>query len=310
MLSWCAALIVPALLIRAVWTDPPLGTSSSLIVQELETMARAGPADIVIIGEANAGRLVVILPPLLTDEVRVTDPQPTDILQDLADLAADRGVGWLDDRHVDLAPADFGDEYHLNLLGTNAFTDLVAHQLQALGALDDGPIRPGNRPPRVAVARTGEIPAAVPDTIEQLDPACAHLARFGAYAALGNDALAARASVLRSPLVVYQDGRKLDASITPLDLGFCQGAFTHEARDVHIRLWDGPTKAITFGFDPTLPIPVANHAQYRVDGFWIYPGTTLTWTFSEPWHPLFVEAGHAEVGYTTPGPERPDQNWK
>ena len=239
--------------------------------------------DLARLVQAHGGRLVVVLAPVLFHGAHTTDPQPIDMEDALAALAVQLGIGWLDDRDVIPDRAMFQDPWHLNGYGKETFTGILARQLRAGG--DRSVVRPVGplRRPRFEVTRTGTIPEVVPDRLEHEGVTCRYTATLPAWAFLANDALAVRASRVRSPLLVYEGEVPLESPAFAYDRSLCSGYFQHEGDRVEVRLPNGPQIEPVVRLDPRIPVPVADRLFEPVQRTWVYPGTTLHWAFAEPW---------------------------
>lgn len=265
-------------------TGPEGGTGHAAAPSPEETYLPA----IAALVARNGGRLVVVLPPTLSGEypaLRV----PSALSRGMAELASRLGVGWLDERDLPLERADFSDPRHLNGRGARTFTRFLAARLQQIGALGTGPLAPAIVPPRYTVRREGTPPEVVAEGIATGSDPCTFLLPLPALSFLADDALRGEIATGRSPLLVEEGGVPLAWMDDPGRTG-CIGMFRFEGGVIHglRRAEDGPP--LTLRLDDAVPVrSVDPHGPLGLDGwadlYWVYPGTTLRWTFDAPWRP-------------------------
>lgn len=178
------------------------------------------------------------------------------------------GSGWLDMRALDLDDSYFEDMRHLSRQGSQLFSGALARVLAALRAMEAGA---GSRVIKGLESPEAKAAGAAPPVPVVGGAGCRREAPAGAWAALSADVLERLGDGV-SPLVVREGGVKLGGR-APGD-GCVGGA------------WIEGGKLIVSPKDPGATVEVGFEAEPVSDGDavrWIPPGTSVSYTFADPW---------------------------
>lgn len=265
--------------------DDPVATGGGWMVDD---PAESYLADIVALAEAHGARVAVVLPPTTKAKAHGQTVDPAVEARVVA-WAAEHGVAWVDHRGLPWDESHFRDGRHMRTQAARTFTELVAGELRTF--LDEGhlSLTGADRPVASRVERTGEPPALPPVRWVPTEGPCNGNIPLPGFEFLGKKAMDEVFPRLVSPIGVWEGGSPL---AVPLKKGDCTGTAIHRASlSVSRRSADGPP--LTLGWAAEVPAGTATEPVY-----WVYPGTTLTWTFFEDWPapPRAVELAAGAIG--------------
>ncbi len=236
----------------------------------------------------HGGKLVIVLPPTAYGE-RPEREVPAELGRGMAELAGTLGVGWLDERDRRMDIADFADSRHLNRRGSASFTHRLASRLKDIGAIGTAPLAAPVLPPVYTVTREGTAPVLTASSLVPGRKDCAFVATLPGLGFLSQGNLLMRSANLHSPLIVLEGGESLTEANEDAPEG-CFGHFWFTGDEVHLSRAQALGPKPRFVLDEVVPA-----IRTLVDGssdpaltptYWIYPGTTLTIRFDEPWRPV------------------------
>lgn len=248
-------------------------------------------ADIVELARANGATVAVVLPPVPTErfEGLRLDAQ---VERDIEAWARARGVVWLDHRDLGWAESRFKDMRHMRPQTAREFTELIAGQLLAVDAMNGAPRLGELRSQSVAqVSRTGTPPALPTVTEEPREGPCEVGFAVPGFDFLGRSLAESRFPWFESPIRVWEGDRLLSR---PFQKGGCTGSASFRKQMVASR-FDAEGPALRLAWTEDLPDLGEQGALY-----WIYPGTTLSWSFAAPVTGASTEA-RARLGWLGAG---------
>jgi hypothetical protein len=161
--------------------------------------------------------------------------------------------------------------------------------------------------PRGAVSRAGRPPASVLTLPDEIADPCSVVIKTPELAALSDLRLFERYGYKEaSPLQVLENGTPL----TPHDRRTgCVGGFAHPPNALLLKPSEpgaeGRTYTLSYDPDPESEVTIRGGRTQRIS--WVYPGTSVTWTFPEPLrdgpHDLYADVvafgGSAPARYET-----------
>ena len=229
-------------------------------------------ADIVDLAHAHGSAVALVLPPTTPDKSEGQRLDPA-FEAELAQWAASKGVAWLDQRELPWGPERYRDGRHMDLQAAQAFTTIIGQQISALVASGDFTIPGANHLLEATAQRTGS-PPALPELIWKASKApCLGTIPLPDFAFLGQRATNELFSRLSSPIEVWEGTERLSGQLRK---GDCNGTYLHRsAMVVKRKAAEGPPLSLRWSAD----IPSGNDGQ---PVYWVYPGTTLSWTLAEP----------------------------
>lgn len=246
------------------------GSGSGLATDPAESYLE----DIADLVQGRGGRLVIVVPPVApgVDQDPGVSPEQEAAVYRWANA---RGVGLLDLRELGWAEPDFVNGHHMTPEAARRFSQIVAARLQDLGAMEEGPMRPSVVPPHaITVERVGPLPPAPVFTeAAGLGGPCDRVLDVGDLAVLGTRQTELVAAKVLSPIEVWEGDERLGEAYRP---DRCGGAAVHRARILVSRKQaDGPPLRLAWAE----AVPQAGDPPQ----YWVYPGTSLRWSFAEPW---------------------------
>lgn len=260
---------------------PVAEAEGPLMVAQSNDAAASLLPDFVALAAAHDSRVVVVRAPVAASE-RASDKVDPAVVRGVVDLLNTQGAGWVDLSGLPLPGDAFRDGLHLNKKGRDVLTARLATAIQESGALGGGPIKEARAPiTPTSVARVGAGPDIAPVTFKRTPTPCGYIASTPQFAALGDGALAAAGLGPVSPVVVTQDGTPLQphaARATFADA--CGGGYAHFGREIRLAPNDTADAPHTFavGLAETLTVRTGQGDE----AMWVYPGTTVQWTFDAP----------------------------
>lgn len=279
---------------------PVAEAQGPLIASQGGTAADSLLGDFADLVAANGGRLVFVRAPLAPTD-RASDRVAPEALKGVVSLLNERHAGWMDLGSLDLPDTAFRDELHMNEKGRTVLTARLGEGLVALGATRPGDLDPARAPfVASAIERVGAAPALPPITPTRDTSACGFVAATPALTPLGDGPLGDLGAGAVSPVVVTQDGQPLRPHAPRADFAErCGGAFAHFGRELRLSPSDSAEAdhAYALALSPDLPL----RTDAGETAWWVYPGTTLRFTFTEPWPGAAPPAVHAIVRAVTPG---------
>lgn len=245
--------------------------------------------DIARLVAAQGGRLAVVLPPASSRRgfgFRIDPALERETLQ----LANDLGVAWVDLRDWTDRDGDFRDGLHLSAEAAPRFTAEMAARLTAANALGPGAPVPAVLPPPVPVrSRAGAPPAVGSGPAVAGVDACTMSIDVPEFAAFGEERLRAIAPKLTTPLRVNEGSQPLTRG--GVRAGECVGRFNQRGGVLSVSS-SRPGVALSVEIDP--------------ESTWVWPGSTMTWTYPRAWGGTEAAAVEAEIivvgGADTPPP--------
>lgn len=248
---------------------------------------RAGyTADLAELAREHAARLVVVLLPVPTD----TSWRPPDAqhLHDLLSLLNEQGAGWLDLSHLEgFDDGHFIDRVHLNARGRERLSRALGERLREMNPLGTEPLPAAVLPfLPTRIERSGSprsLPAAVATPVR--GTTCRYTVPMPPDAPVGDDSLH-RAGIagFASPFQVQVDGQPLTHLREWQRLpDTCEGLFQPTGREIHFTppvrpATDAPPR-VTLSLSEDLPATTPDGRRL----WWVYPGTTVQFTFDQAW---------------------------
>ena len=202
-------------------------------------------------------------------------------------LLNESGAGFVDLSELDgISDASFADGVHLDPRGQKTFTQALAGELLALGALGRKPLAKAELPEAPPeVERLGEaVPVEAGPLEKNPKGVCSWQAEIGASRLASDAWLGRRGFVDQSPLEVRLDGEPLPRPARYKDLfELCEPGFLFlKGKNVDLALpEDTDPSAVSITWTDTLPLTDNKGRQ----GWWVYPGTSVRFTFPEPVKP-------------------------
>lgn len=241
--------------------------------------------DFIDLVQAHGSRIVFVHAPVRANVVGQYQVDPALLRETLVYLNA-HGAGYLDLQALRLPDTAFGDANHLNRNGRDQLTSALAAGLKEINALGDGPIQPTKlraafTPP--VITRDGAGPALTAGPPKRGPNTCDWTIAVPALERINDLALNRAQLGMVSPIVLLEDGQPLRPHATPPEFNdACTGAFQHQGRVVKFsptgaNAEAASTHAYTLGLSPDLPLRDAT----RHEAYWVYPGTTLRFSFPE-----------------------------
>ncbi len=250
--------------------------------------------DLVALVHAHGARIVFARAPMRTDGA---DAAERALLSELVATLNEAGAGWVDLSGLALGPTDFKDRAHMSSSGRARLTAALAAALTGLDPLGPDPLPKAVAPlDPTGVSRTGVGPifAVTPRRIGRYP--CAFHAALPGLEALSDAALTLRGPGALSPIRVLQDGIPLTPhAARDATFGPCVGASTHAADGLRWTATDQAAAEHHWSVDADPALPLRNGAT---EAWWVYPGTTLRWSFANPWDAergAFVVASQGRV---------------
>ncbi|MDP2308988.1 MAG: hypothetical protein Q8P18_23395, partial [Pseudomonadota bacterium] len=272
-----------------------------VVEQEEEARAGAGPRDadatlipdLIELAKSHGSEIVFVRSPMGSLK-RDHDVVPRDLEQSVIARMADMGAAWVDLSASGPPDSGYGDGSHMNRSGRDRFMPKFIAALRAVGVGTGGPLEPAaatpSRPPPT-VTRLG-----TPPTIPSKKPVrgrhpCDYHISLPTMAPVADNVLADARLGLISPLVLYEDGRRLAPHVPAQDVSDgCIGSSTHwngvmrfspSSSDSRTEGAPDPSVALArtyeVRYDPAAPL-VGGRGE---EAWWVYPGTTLRFTFAE-----------------------------
>jgi hypothetical protein len=198
----------------------------------------------------------------------------------------DLGAGYVDLSRIGLPAAAFADGIHMNNTGRTRTTAALAQRLSEVGATGAGAFARAVVPSEPPTGRRAGTPPSFPALTLRRGPwGCGWQAPVPGLAPISDSTLAGAGIGTLSPLLVLEDGKPLTPHATreAFDLT-CAGASNHQGGAVKFSPTGGPAevaqeRTYTVSFVDDIPIRDA----IGNEGWWVYPGTTLTLDFPGPW---------------------------
>lgn len=263
--------VAGARLLPVVEEAGPLLDAADIGVTDPEESYLADIADLV---QDNGGRLAIVLPPLAPNRNAGLHLAPA-VEARVVEWANGRAIGWLDRRDLGWDSLHFSDDLHMKPAAAAEFTTEIASALLALGARAPEGFS-ASTPPLVAtgVRRVGTPPALPTVTEVPRKAPCAVAVRLPEFAFLGSTATGAVAAGIHSPLRVLEGDTPL--TLDGPDSG-CAGSFRHPG-DLLVSRTTAAGSPLRLVWSEAVPGDAG-----AVDAGWVYPGTSLEWTFARPW---------------------------
>ncbi len=214
--------------------------------------------------------------------------------RELVELINASGVAtWVDLTDLPLTDADYADWIHLGPSGRRTLTAALQQRLVELGAVGEGPLRPGALPEDPpAFRRVDALPELGPLKLKKVDgAACAWMAvpADPRARAVGEQLLAKDGLVPRSPLVLLEDGQPLPRPAKPGQLGATacdggaaqlSGGFRLSPRPPAAGPAADPTagRVYSLGLDPAISVSAGRQGE----AWWVAPGSRLEVEVARP----------------------------
>jgi hypothetical protein len=263
---------------RAGSTGLSVGAVEALDLTGLDVERDSLLPDLVALAEAHGSRIVFVrtpFPPSNADNDRVPPAVETAAEQ----LLASSGAYYLDLRPLGLDDTKFRDMRHMTREGAEQFTRAVARSLRDLRVLRGGGTAGGviGRVQPSAVERVPSLPEALrPGPPVTLSP-CSFRFPLSGVGPVADAALAALGRPGTSPLRVRVAGAVVPQA--PVDPVVCRPGWAVDGDGVVVSVPRGTAaSAVEVGLAPTLGEP-----DVPRPAAWVAPGTTLRWTFDQPW---------------------------
>lgn len=255
--------------------------------------------DLVALAHEHGSQVVFVRTPIAPG-VPFADPVTVEQERALVAGLNGLGAGYASLWELPLRASDFQDAVHLADAGKQRVTRRVAQLLKdwSDGGTLDPPAATLPFPAPVA-SRSGTLPEPRVLQVEGADGDCSLVAAVPELAPFGAELLRALALEQAAPFEVLQDGEPL-ARQAP---GPC-GEGTYSIDGEHIAL--SPSRSwseseLVLAPQPDVERPISLPVP------WVFPGTSITWTWAEPWPhdrgPLRVEVAAQPLGGGSGVPE-------
>jgi hypothetical protein len=241
--------------------------------------------DLVALATSHQSRIVFVQVPL--SSAMSSRPRLANVEHDLVEFLNVNGAGWLDLSQIGVPDSGFADQAHLNTSGRQQFTKVLAERLIAMGAMGDRtlaraivPLHPSR------VERIGSPPAlpAVGPRLPIPDVPCSWRARLVPALPLDDYALNNAGAGMVSPVQIQEDGAILRPHGKNDELaGECKGVFNIHGDWIRLVPSSARPDPATRSYEATLSNAFPMVTQKGDQVWWIYPGTTGRFFFSEPW---------------------------
>ncbi len=243
--------------------------------------------DFIDLAAAHGTKIVFVSAPVRRDAEIDVDYAPG-TARAVVELLNARGAGYADLRDLRLPDSAFGDATHLNKVGREALTRALVTRIKAMGAMGDGPLAAAKLPVVQAApvaTRTGTPPPLPTLTPKRGGNTCDWEAVVPGLNAISDSELDRAGLGMVSPLQVREDGKPLASNATRDDFAFrCGGASQHQGGVVKFSPTDGPAEvAASRAYALALRDDVPVHNARGHEGWWVYPGTSLTLSFADGW---------------------------
>lgn len=188
-------------------------------------------------------------------------------------------AGYVDMRSLNLDDSYFQDMRHMSAAGAEVFTKALARSLQSMGVLK----RKGKAEIRLGVEVTSvERIGTAPDLGGLLSAArqgdsCSWSVPPGVLRGLDAASMAAAGQADATPVRVTQGGQPL--GWTPTRDG-CSPGVTHGEQIEIVPNAGGDIADVALSLQEELPFTVEGE---NLPAWWVYPGTTVRFTFERPW---------------------------
>lgn len=198
-----------------------------------------------------------------------------------AQVMADAGSAYLDLRSLNLDDSYFQDMRHMSREGATIFTAALAESLRAMRALssegDVGAVSLGLEP--LDVTRLGTPPSFPVDAARaERSGRCGWMSTFGRPVGPHDEALAAAGHRGATPFEVTWKGEPLPRATE----GGCEPAWSLSAEGLRTTLGKPKNKPAQVEVHLSDEVPMEVPGE-ELPAYWVYPGTTLRFTFDQPW---------------------------
>jgi len=248
----------------------PVGSDAGELVSD---PADSYLADMVALAQAGGAQVSIVLPPTLNDDAwgQFLEPGAEAAVRSWAE--ANR-VAWIDLRQLGWDRTHFSDLRHMRPVAAREFTGLVADAILAIDPATGQPPAGGKVRLDASATRSGTPPALVPAEVTPGAGPCELQLVLPAWKFLGKKEMERTHPLLASPILVREEGELLSR---PFKKGECTGSFVHRVGlAVSRRRADGPPVQLEWDQEPP-------DDKRPGSAWWVYPGTTLTWTVQTPW---------------------------
>ena len=242
--------------------------------------------DFVALANARGARILFVNAPMSPSWQAHYEVIPAALTRATIEGLNELGAGYIDLSRIGLPDAAFADGIHMNNTGRARTTAALAERLADVGATGTGAFARAMVPSEPPTGRrTGTPPSLPPLTLTRGPWDCGWQAPVPGLAPISDATLGAAGIGALSPLLVLEDGKPLTPHATrdTFDLT-CAGASNHQGGVVKFSPTGGPadvarTRTYTLGVAEDMPMRDA----IGNEGWWVYPGTTLTLDFPGPW---------------------------
>lgn len=237
-------------------------------------------ADIVALCKENGAQVVFVRTPL-SPSFQKKDDVDARIEQAAITLLNDVGGGYIDMRDLAFPETAFKDGYHLTPAARDAFSRVLVPRLQALGVLTAETLAPAKVPLAASkIDRSGVAPVVTPSAAGPEREACGREWKIPEWRFLSEGSVMDLGFGPHSPLRITRNGVPLVRRAKASQLLSCDGAFAHVKDGIRYSM-------TTAGDGATYAVELTSEPYTVVDGFprvwWVYPGTSLDFTFDAPW---------------------------
>jgi hypothetical protein len=243
--------------------------------------------DLVHLVNAYHSQIVFVRVPTATTPPE--QPGTQSLVHDLVGYLNTQNAGWLDLSNLPLSQSDFADWTHLNAAGSKTFTNALVAHLRDMKVMDGGPLRKSSVPLQPSrMERLGKAPSLPPPSHPTALPGLPCSWRttlpFLSELPIDDGSLRLAGLGLVSPIELRIDGQALSPHATYAEVtGECRGGFQVNKTVVRFtppaKEPDPASRSYQAAFSDLFPIELAKGEP----AFWVYPGTTGRFVFSEPW---------------------------
>jgi hypothetical protein len=192
-------------------------------------------------------------------------------------------AGYLDMRSLDLRDRHYEDRVHMNPAGAALFTSAIAEAIIEIGGMEKTELPPAVVPVAVStIRRDGEAPA-LPKvvSVNKAETPCHFVADLSEPIPLDLQNMNTAGYRATPPITLMADGKPL----APVDKLTTDNACSQQAILNASGLSFSPKRVkeaapANLALKHAEAIPIV-HEQKKT--YWVYPGTTLTFEFEQPW---------------------------
>jgi len=240
--------------------------------------------DLLAIAAEHGTRVVVVRVPVTTWTPN-SKPMDPEVAEEILQTLRDAHAGYIDLSRGILTDADFVDDAHPGRPGKQKLTKALAPQLEAIGALGDGPLTPPRTPLRAAaVERTGTPATPEFSGLAAMDGSpCGWRVQGPNELASSPQRWRGLARLNPTPLVLKVGGVPLTRAREFRDIrGDCAGSYLPNGAGILFTPPPGvdPQQAgvsVEWDSSPTVVGPDGKSS------LWLLPGTELTMRVDTPW---------------------------